>query len=124
MASRGLHYKVDLGQGKAIFRASQINIGKVNAESRQSLLTSSLIAFCLSGVKLLIFCFTGLTKGATFSLWVITAGSIPPMSSCFKANTSTFFFKRRMRRSLTWLQCRRGVLVGRQVVLVPSLLRA
>ena len=64
-------------------------------------MTSSLIAFCLSGVKLLLFCFTGLKEGATFSLWVISAGSIPPMSSCFQANTSTFCFKKKMRRSLT-----------------------
>ena len=33
MTSRGIHYKVDSGQGKAIFRASPVNIGKVNAES-------------------------------------------------------------------------------------------
>ena len=31
-------------------------------------LTSSLIAFCLSGVKLLLFCLTGLKDGPTFSL--------------------------------------------------------
>ena len=33
VASSGVHYEVDSGQGKAIFWASQINIGKVNAES-------------------------------------------------------------------------------------------
>ena len=33
MASSGVHYEVDLGQGKAIFWASPINIGKVNVES-------------------------------------------------------------------------------------------
>ena len=33
VASSGVHYEVDLGQGKAIFRASPVNIGKVNAES-------------------------------------------------------------------------------------------
>ena len=33
------------------------------ARDWRSLLTSSLIAFCLSGVKLLIFCLTGLKKG-------------------------------------------------------------
>ena len=33
MASSGVHYEVDPGQGKAIFRASSINIGKVNAQS-------------------------------------------------------------------------------------------
>ena len=33
MASSGVHYEVDLGQGKAIFRASPVNISKVNVES-------------------------------------------------------------------------------------------
>ena len=33
MASSGVHYKVDLRQGKTIFRASSVNIGKVNTES-------------------------------------------------------------------------------------------
>ena len=33
MASSGIHYEVDLGQGKAIFQASPVNISKVNAES-------------------------------------------------------------------------------------------
>ena len=33
MASNGVHYEVDPRQGKAIFRASPVNIGKVNAES-------------------------------------------------------------------------------------------
>ena len=55
----------------------------------------------------------GLKEGVTFNLWVITAGSIPPMSSCFKANTSSFCFKKGMRRSLTssvnldpiWARC-------------------
>ena len=32
VASSGVHYEVDLGQGKAIFRASPVNIGKVNAD--------------------------------------------------------------------------------------------
>ena len=67
----------------------------------KSLLTSSLITFCLSRAKLLLFCLTGLNEGLTFSLWVMTAGSIPPMSSCFQANTSTFCFRKWMRRSLT-----------------------
>ena len=62
----------------------------------RSLPTSSLIAFCLSGAKLLLFCLTSLKEGPTFSLWVITAGSIPPMSSCFQANTSMFCFRKRM----------------------------
>ena len=33
MASNGVHYEVDLGQGKAVFRASPVNIGKINVES-------------------------------------------------------------------------------------------
>ena len=37
VASSGVHYKVDPGQGKAIFRASPVNIGKVNAESPLSI---------------------------------------------------------------------------------------
>ena len=51
--------------------------------------------------KTSLFCLTGLKEGLTFSLWVMTAGSIPPMSSCFQANTSTFCLKKWMRRSLT-----------------------
>ena len=67
----------------------------------RSLLTSSLIAFCLSGAKLLLFYLTGLKGGLTFSLWVITAGSIPLMSYCFQTNTSMFCLKKWMRRLLT-----------------------
>ena len=48
------------------------------APACRSLLTSSLMAFCLSGAKLLLFCLIGLKGGLTFSLWVITVGSIPP----------------------------------------------
>ena len=33
MASSSVHYEVGLGQGKAIFRASPVNINKANAES-------------------------------------------------------------------------------------------
>ena len=33
MASSGIHYEVDPGQGKDIFRASPVNIDKVNVES-------------------------------------------------------------------------------------------
>ena len=62
----------------------------------RSLPTSSLIAFCFSGAKLIIFYFTELNDGLTFSLWVIIVGSIPPMSSCFQANTSMFCFRKRM----------------------------
>ena len=38
------------------------------APAWRSLSTSSLIAFCLSGVKLLLFCSIGLKDGLTFSL--------------------------------------------------------
>ena len=34
MASSDVHYEVDLGQWKAVFRASPIHIGKINAESQ------------------------------------------------------------------------------------------
>ena len=47
----------------------------------RSLPTSSLIAFYLSRAKLLLFCLIDLKEGLTFSLWVISAGSTPPMSS-------------------------------------------
>ena len=33
VASSGVHYEVDPGQGKAIFRASPVNIGKVHVKS-------------------------------------------------------------------------------------------
>ena len=73
------------------------------ASGWRSLPTSSLIAFCLSGEKLLLFCLTGLKDGLTFNLWVITVGSIPPMSSYLQVNTSMFCFKKWMRRLLTSL---------------------
>ena len=99
VTNSGIHYKVDTGEGKAIFRASPINIGRINAESSfairfldenhisqpiginyfsnssgwRSLPTSSLIAFYLSGVKLLLFCLMGLKEGVAFNLWVIAA---------------------------------------------------
>ena len=38
------------------------------APAWRSLATSSLIAFCFSGAKLLLFCLTGLKDGLTFSL--------------------------------------------------------
>ena len=60
----------------------------------RSLLTSSLISFYLFGAKLLLFCLIGLNEGLMFSLCVITAGSIPPISSCFQVNTSIFCFKK------------------------------
>ena len=69
----------------------------------RSLLTSSLIVFCLSGAKFLLFYLTGLKERLMFSLCVITAELIPPISSCFQANTSMFCFKKWIRRSLTSL---------------------
>ena len=69
----------------------------------RSLLTSLLIAFCLYGEKLLFFCLTSLKEGLMFSLCAIIAGLIPPISSCFQANTSRFYFKKWIRRSLTSL---------------------
>ena len=69
----------------------------------RSLLTSALMAFCLSGAKSLLFCLTGLKEGLMLSLCVITTGSIPPISSCFQANTSIFCFKKWIKRSLTSL---------------------
>ena len=59
----------------------------------RSLLTSSLMAFYLSGAKLLRFCLTGLKDGLEFNLWVIIAGSIPLMSACFHAKMSLFCLK-------------------------------
>ena len=126
MANSGVHYKVDPGQGKAIFRTSPVNIGKVNAESPFSIClldenhisqpvgiiyfsdSSGMEKFANLFVDRLLpfwaetssFLLTGLKKGMRFSLWVTTTGSIPPMSSYFQANTSTFFFKKWMRRSL------------------------
>ena len=63
----------------------------------RSLSTSSLNAFYIYGEKLLLFCLTGLKDGLTFNLWVITTGSIPPMSSCFQVNASMFCFRKWMR---------------------------
>ena len=51
--------------------------------------------------KTLLFCLTGLKEGLMFSLCVITVGSISPISSCFQANTSIFYFKKWIRGSLT-----------------------
>ena len=33
VASSGVHYEVNSGEGEAVFRASSVNIGKINAES-------------------------------------------------------------------------------------------
>ena len=53
------------------------------ASAWRSLPTNSLIAFYLSGEKLLLFCLTGLKDGLTFSL-----------SACFHAKTSLFYLKK------------------------------
>ena len=70
------------------------------AHAWRSLPTSSLMAFCLSGAKLLRFCLTGLKDGLVFNLWVIIAGSIPPMFACFHAKISLFCLKNCARRLL------------------------
>ena len=69
------------------------------APACRSLLTSSLMAFCLSGA-LLLFCLIELKDGLTFSLWVIIVGSIPLMSACFHAKKSLFCLKKWIRRFL------------------------
>ena len=70
-------------------------------------LTSSLMPFCLSGTKLILFCLIGLKDGLTFSLWVITVGSIPPMSAYFHAKTSLFCLKKWIRGlPLAWSRYR------------------
>ena len=70
------------------------------ASAWRSFPSSSLIAFCFSGSKLLLFCLTGLKNGLTFSLCVITVGSIPPMSACLHAKTSLFCLKKLVREFL------------------------
>ena len=70
------------------------------APAWRSFSTSSLNAFCLSGVKLLLFCLTGLKDGLTFSLCVITVGSIPLMSACFHEKTSLFCLKKLVRECM------------------------
>ena len=70
------------------------------ASAWRSFPTSSFIAFYLSRAKLLLVCLTGLKDELTFSLWVITVGSIPPMSFCFQENTPMFCLKKWMRRFL------------------------
>ena len=121
MTGSGVHYEVNRGRGKLSFgQALLISVKLMQslhlpfffmrttlanhsgystsliASGWRSLPTSSLITFCLSRVKLLFFCLTGLKDRLMFNLWVITVGSIPPMSSCFQANTSVFCFKKWM----------------------------
>ena len=90
----GIYDEVDSRQSETIFWACSVDVSEVDAESPlavcfltstalanhsgystsliapawRSLPTSSLIAFCLSGAKLLLFCLTGLKDGLTFSL--------------------------------------------------------
>ena len=95
MASGGIHDEVDSRQRETVFWACFVDVSEVDAESPlavrfffisttlanhsgystsliapawRSLPTSSLIAFYLSGTKLLLFCLTGLKDGLTFSL--------------------------------------------------------
>ena len=102
VAGRGVHYKSIRGRGKLSFGHARLTSVKSMqshhfpfsfltrttlanqsgystsriALAWRSLLTSSLIAFCLSGAKLLLFCLTGLKEGLMFSLCVITVGLI------------------------------------------------
>ena len=94
MACCGIYDEVDSWQRETIFRACSVDVSEMMqsrhlqfafltsatlanhlgystsliAPAWRSFSTSSLIAFCLSGAKLLIFCLTGLKDGLTFSL--------------------------------------------------------
>ena len=130
VANRGVHYKVDPRYGKAIFWTGSVDIGEVNAESPFSIrlfdedyITQPVRVFYFSdsfgleefinffidrllpfwGVTPSFFYVMGLKEGLMFSLCVITTGLIPPISSCFQANTSIFYFKKWIRRSITSL---------------------
>ena len=63
-----------------------------------------------------------------FILCVINVGLIPPISSCFQANTSILCFKKWIRRSRRlWpikIRFKQDVSAGRQAVLVLVLLWA
>ena len=65
-----------------------------------NLLISSWMATFFSAEKFLFFCFTGLTSLLTFSLWTMTLGSIPGISSAEKANMSACSLSRPMRFTL------------------------
>ena len=96
MASSDIHYDIDSRQGKAIFRASSVNISKVNAESPFAicLLDKNHIskpagiiyfsdnsgfeefvdifvdrAFCLYGAKLLLFCWINSKQNVEVFAW-------------------------------------------------------
>ena len=94
MAGCGIYDEVNSWKRETIFRACSVDVSEVDVESPlavyffdeydvgqpfrifhlsdcpylEELLTSSLIAFCLSGAKLLLFCLTGLKDGLMFSL--------------------------------------------------------
>ena len=94
MACRSVHDEVDPWQREVILWARFVYVSEVDTESPlaifffdgydvsqplrildlpiapawRSLPTSSLMAFCLSGAKLLRFCLTGLKGGLVFSL--------------------------------------------------------
>ena len=95
MAGCGVHDEVDPWQREAVFWACFVDVGEVDTESPfticffltsttlanhsrystsliahalRSFPTSSLMAFCLSGAKLLRFFLTGLKDGLVFNL--------------------------------------------------------
>ena len=129
VASCGVHYKVDSRLGKTIFWTGFVDISEVNVESSfviclfdEDYISQPVGVFYFSDsfglgefVNFFIdrllpfwgetspFLFEGFEEGLMFSLCVITAGSIPPISSYFQANTSIFYFKKWIRRSLTSL---------------------
>ena len=119
MACCGVHDEVDPRQREAVLWACFVYVGEsiqsrhlpfafltsttlanhsgystsLIAPAWRSFPTSSLMAFCLFGAKLLRFFLTGLKDGLVFSLCVITTGSIPPMSACFHVKKSLFCLK-------------------------------
>ena len=94
MAGCGIYDEVDPRQRETVLWACSVDVSEVDTESPlavcffdkynvgqpfkifhlsdysalRSLPTSSLMAFCLSGAKLLLFCLIGLKDGMTFSL--------------------------------------------------------
>ena len=64
----------------------------------KSLFTFLSMAFCLSWVKGLFFCLTGLVFGSIFSQLVITSRKILGMSVGDQANISAFAFSRSISR--------------------------
>ena len=127
MSSSGVHYEVDPRQGKAIFWASPVNIGKVNAESpffvclldenHISQLVGIIYFSDTSGLEEFVdlfvdrllpfwgktssFLFNRFEGGNDIKLVGDNCRVNSPMSSCFRANTSTFCLKKQLSRSLT-----------------------